>query len=74
MHQGFVHIFWPSLHDCDMKILNFMHLLYGVGEHNTNSFFFLNSDTVPLDSIHKILPTFDKLNEIRSMKIEMVQI
>ena len=58
-----------------MKLPNFMHLLYEVGEHNTKSFFFfLNSDTVLLDSIQKISPTFDKLNERRSVKFETVQI
>ena len=49
-----------------MKLPNFMHPLYGVGEHNTKSFFFffLNLDTVLSDQTQKISPTFDKLNEI----------
>ena len=29
-----------SLHDCDMKLSNSTHPLYGVGKHNTKSFFF----------------------------------
>ena len=36
----------PQLHDCDMKLPNFMRPLYGVGEHSTNFFLFLNLDTV----------------------------
>ena len=40
VHHAFLHIFQPSLYDCNMKLLNFMHLLYGVGEHNTKSFSF----------------------------------
>ena len=31
------------LHDCDMKLPNFMRPLYGVGEHNTKIFFFFFS-------------------------------
>ena len=29
----------PLLHDCDMKLPNFMRPLYGVGEHNTKILF-----------------------------------
>ena len=41
-------------------------LPYGVGEHNTKSFFFffLNLDTVLSDLTQKISPTCDKLNKI----------
>ena len=28
-------VHWPSLHYCDMNLLYFTLLLYGVGEHNT---------------------------------------
>ena len=36
----------PQLHDRDMKLPNFMRPLYGVGEHSTNFFLFVNLDTV----------------------------
>ena len=39
MHHSFLDSFWPSLHDCDMKLLNFTCPLYGVGEHNTKASF-----------------------------------
>ena len=50
-----------------MKLPNFTHPLYEVGEHNTQKIFFLflNFDTVLSDSTQKISPTFDKLNEIK---------
>ena len=66
VHHAFVHIFWPSLHDYDMKLPISTRPLYGVGELDTKSLFFLflNSDTVLSNSIQKISPTFDKLNEI----------
>ena len=49
-----------------MKLPNFTHPLYGVGEHNTKifAFIFLNLDTVLSDSTQNISPIFDKLNEI----------
>ena len=45
-----------------MKLPNFRSPLYGVGEHNTKKFIFLflNSNTVPSDSVQKISPAFDK--------------
>ena len=44
-----------------MKLPNFTRPLYGVGERNTKSFFFLflNSDTVLSNSIEKISLTFE---------------
>ena len=50
-----------------MKLPNFTHSLYEVGEHNTqkNFFLFLSFDTVLSDSTQKISPTVDKLNEIK---------
>ena len=48
-----------------MKLPNFTRLLYGVGEHNTIFFLFLNLDTVLSDSTPKMSSTFDKLNEIK---------
>ena len=33
-------LYISSLEDCDMKLPNFKLPLYGVGEHNTKSFFF----------------------------------
>ena len=67
MHQAYLHISQPSLHDCDMKLPNLTRPLYRVGEHNTHIYFFLflNLDTVPSDSTQRILPTFDKLHEIK---------
>ena len=49
---AFMYISQPSLHDCDMKLSNFMCLLFGVGEQNTKEFLclFLNFDTVLSDS------------------------
>ena len=41
----FAHLL-PSLYDCDMIPPNFTRPLYGVGEHNTRIFFFVNLDTV----------------------------
>ena len=35
VHRAFLWISQPSLHDCDMKLPNFTHLLYRVGEHDT---------------------------------------
>ena len=48
-----------------MKLTTFTRPLYGVGEHNTKKFLFLfvNSDTFLSDSVQKISPAFDKLNE-----------
>ena len=48
-----------------MKLFNFTHPLYEVGEHNAKFFFlFLNLDTVLSDLTLENLRTFDKLNEI----------
>ena len=42
VHHAILYISLPLLHHYDMKLPNFMSLLYGVGEHNTKSvaFFF----------------------------------
>lgn len=57
-----------------MKLANFMHSLYRVGQHNSKIiFFFLTLDRVLSDSNSEISSTCDKLNEtelIRSMKFE----
>ena len=58
-----------SLHDCDMKLLNlcacFMEHNRRAHHKNVRLFIFLNLDTVLLDLTQKILPTFDKFNEIK---------
>ena len=40
VHHVFLYNSFPSLHDYNVKIPNFMCPLYGVGEHNTKIFFF----------------------------------
>ena len=35
----FLYVSQPSLQGCDVKVPNFMHPLYEVGEHNTKFFF-----------------------------------
>ena len=64
--HAILYISLPSWHDYDMKLPIFTRPFYEVGEQNTKSFFllFLNSDTVLSNSIQKISPTFDKINEI----------
>ena len=59
LHHAFLHISQPSMRDSDMKLSN-TGLLYKVAEHNPKTFFsfFCKIDTP------KILPAFDKLNEI----------
>ena len=37
--HAFLHISYPSLHDCDMKLPNFTRPLYGAGEYNVKNFF-----------------------------------
>ena len=34
-HHAFLYVPYPPLHDCDIKLPNFMRPLYGVGEQNT---------------------------------------
>ena len=57
---------WEAIQHCDMKLPTFTRPLYEVGEHNTKKFLFLflNSDTFLSDSVQKISPAFDILNEI----------
>ena len=61
VHHAFLYISQPLSHDRDMKLPNLTRPLYGVGEHNTKSFFFffLNLGTVLSDLTQKISPTFD---------------
>ena len=40
VHHAFLWISQPLLHDCNMKLPNFTHLLYGVGEHDTTKNWF----------------------------------
>ena len=56
VHHTVLYIFQPSLHNCNVKLPNFTHLFYGVGEHDTkiSSFF----------SKHRYSPFNFKLNKI----------
>ena len=41
VHHAILYISLPSLYSCDIKLLNFTCLLFGVGEHNVKVVFFL---------------------------------
>ena len=82
VHQAFFAHFKYS-HRCTTATWNFLISRAGFNlrsrwtERKKFHFLFLNSDRVLSDSIQKISPTFDKLNEIeyiRSMKFETVRI
>ena len=66
------------MHDCDMTLPNFTHLLYGVGKPNTKIFFFLflNYNTVLSDSTPENFANIWQIKGkwIRSSKFERKRI
>ena len=65
VHHAFLYVPYLSLHDCDIKLPNFMRPLYGVGEQNRKLFFSLTQMWSFQIQPQKISPTFQKLNEIK---------
>ena len=62
-HHAFLYISLSSLHYYNVKMSN---LTFVAKEHKTKTFFFFSQTLIQSFRIHlqKILPTFDKLNEM----------